>query len=119
VTGRVLALAAALGMAAMAVAAGCGGGTSPPAPAGGASATAAGAERALTARLTGRDLSFRWVRCVDEGVRRGGAPVFRCNVNFGEPHIEGYCVLVRDGRAVTQVEDRGLRCRRTRTGDEP
>ena len=59
------------------------------------------------------------MRCVDEGVRRDGAPVFRCNVNFGEPHIEGYCVLVRDGRAVTQVEDRGLRCRRTRTGDEP
>jgi hypothetical protein len=112
VTRRVLALAAALG-----IAAGCGGGTS--APAGGASATPAEAEQALTARLTRRDLSFRWVRCVDEGVRRGGAPVFRCNVNFGEPHIEGYCVLVRDGRAVTQVEDRALRCRRTRTGDEP
>ena len=47
------------------------------------------------------------MRCVDGGVRRDGAPVFRCNVNFGEPHIEGYCVLVRDGRAVTQVEDRG------------
>lgn len=111
---RVLALAAALG-----VAAGCGGGTSPSAPAGGAPPTAPGAEQALAARLTGRDLSFRWVRCVNEGVRRDGAPVFRCNVNFGEPHIEGYCVLVRDGRAVTQVEDPGLRCRRTRTGDEP
>ena len=61
----------------------------------------------------------RDVRCVDEGVRRGGEAVFRCNVNFGEPHIEGYCVVIREGRAITQVEDRALRCRRTRTGDEP
>jgi hypothetical protein len=114
VTRRVLALAAALG-----IAAGCGGGTSPSAPAGGAPATPAGAEQALAARLTGRDLSFRWVRCADDGVRHDGAPVFRCNVNFGAPHIEAYCVLVRDGRAVTQVEDRALRCRRTRRGDEP
>ena len=113
-TRRVLALAVAL-----AIAAGCGGGTSPSAPAGGASATAAGAEQALAARLAGRYLSFRWVRCSDGGVRRDGAPVFRCNVNFGAPHIEAYCVMVRDGRAVTQVEDRALRCRRTRTGDEP
>jgi hypothetical protein len=111
---RVVALVAALGLAA-----GCGGGASPSAPAGGAPPTAAGAEQALAARLTGRDLSFRWVRCVDGGVRRDGASVFRCNVNFGEPHIVGYCVLVRDGRAVTQTEDRTLRCRRTRTGDEP
>jgi hypothetical protein len=111
---RVLALAVAL-----AIAAGCGGGTSPSAPAGDAPATAAGAEQALAARLTGRELSFDWVRCVDAGVRREGAPVHRCNVNFGEPHIEAYCVLVREGRAVTQVEDRTLRCRRTRTGDEP
>jgi signal transduction histidine kinase len=47
------------------------------------------------------------VRCVDAGVRRDGAAVHRCNVNFGEPHIVGYCVVVREGRAVTQVEHDG------------
>ena len=79
----------------------------------------AGGQRPLRPRLDAKDLSYRDVRCVDEGVRRGGDAVFRCNVNFGEPHIEGYCVVLREGRAITQVEDRALRCRRTRTGDEP
>jgi hypothetical protein len=113
-TRRALALPAAL-----ALVAGCGGGASQPATPPREPPTAALARRALAARLAAKDLSFRWVRCVDGGVRRGDAPVFRCNVNFGEPHIEAYCVVVRDGRAVTQVEDRALRCRRTRAGDEP
>jgi hypothetical protein len=105
--------------AAVALAAGCGGGASQPAAPPPEPPTAALAQRALAVRLAAKDLSFRWVRCVDDGVRRGDAPVFRCNVNFGEPHIEGYCVVVRGGRAVTQVEERALRCRRTRAGDEP
>lgn len=72
------------------------------------------ARKALAARLTERHLSFRWVVCVDEGARSGDEVVFRCNVNFGAPHIPGYCVVVRQGRAVTHVEDPSLRCRRER-----
>ncbi len=117
-------------LAAVALVAGCGGdgGTgspappaspSPASPAPPASLSPAAAQDAMAARLTAKDLSFHYVRCVDGGVRRGAETVFRCNVNFGEPHIEGYCVVVRGGRAVTQVEDPSLRCRRTRTGDEP
>ena len=113
-TRRALALAAAL-----ALVQGCGGGGSGVAGVAETPPTAAGAQRALAARLDAKDLSYRDVRCVDEGVRRGDEAVFRCNVNFGEPHIEGYCVVLREGRAITQVEDRALRCRRTRTGDEP
>ena len=113
-TRRALALAAAL-----ALVQGCGGGGSGVAGVAEAPPTAAGARRALAARLDAKDLTYREVRCVDEGVRRRDQAVFRCNVNFGEPHIEGYCVVLRDGRAITQVEDRALRCRRTRTGDEP
>jgi hypothetical protein len=102
--------AAAAGLALAAVlAAGCGGGAERPPPVG-----PAGAEAALGARLRERDLSFRWVRCVDGGRRREGAVVWRCTVNFGQPHLPAYCVLVRDGRAVTQVEDPTLRCRRVR-----
>jgi hypothetical protein len=101
-------------LAAAALLAGCGGDGGTP-----ASPTPAAAQDAMAARLAAMDLSFHYVRCVDGGVRRGAETVFRCNVNFGEPHIEGYCVVVRGGRAVTQVEDPSLRCRRTRTGDEP
>ncbi len=110
-------------LAAAALAAGCGGGESGQAPSAStppvAAPSAAGAEQAMRARFAAKSLSIRYVRCVDEGVRTGGEDVFRCNVNFGEPHIEGYCVVVRAGRAVTQVEESSLRCRRTRTGDEP
>ena len=104
-------------LAAAALVAGCGGEAGTPASP--ASASPAAAQDAMAARYAAKDLSIHYVRCVDGGVRRGGETVFRCNVNFGEPHIEGYCVVVRGGRAVTQVEDPSLRCRRTRTGDEP
>ena len=101
-------------LAAAALLAGCGGEGGTP-----ASASPAAAQDAMAARFAAKDLSIHYVRCVDGGARRGGETVFRCNVNFGEPHIEAYCVVVRGGRAVTQVEDPSLRCRRTRTGDEP
>lgn len=104
-------------LAAAALGAGCGGdGGTSPSP---ASASPAAAQDAMAARFAAKDLSIHYVRCVDGGVRRGAETVFRCNVNFGEPHLEGYCVVVREGRAVTQVEDPSLRCRRTRTGDDP
>ena len=104
-------------LAAAALVAGCGGEgemLTPPAP-----PSPAAAQDAMAARFAAKDLSIHYVRCVDGGVRQGADTVFRCNVNFGEPHIEGYCVVVRGARAVTQVEDPSLRCRRTRTGDEP
>ena len=116
-TRRALALAAALALVARAAAAGA----SAPAPASRrARRRQPGREQALAARLD-REGPLVPLTCAAWTRASGadGEPVFRCNVNFGEPHIEGYCVVVRDGRAVTQVEDRALRCRRTRTGDEP
>lgn len=117
-------IAAVLAIAALV--AGCGdGGGSPSSPAQPATPAAfavsvAGAEGALTARLEARSLSMEWVRCVGSGARSDrGEPIFRCNVNFGEPKIWPYCVVVRDGAAVTNQEEPALRCRRTRTGDEP
>jgi hypothetical protein len=81
-------------LAALAAAlAGCGGGSSggaaPPAP--------ADVAARLKRELTRRYLSVRWVTCVPRSERVAGAPVFRCNVNFGEPHIEIYCAAVVDG----------------------
>jgi hypothetical protein len=101
--------AAALVLAAAALACGCGGGADRPPP-----VRAADAEAALAARLRAKDLSFRWIRCVDGGSRREGGVTWRCTVNFGAPHLPAYCVLVRDERAVTHVEDPTLRCGRVR-----
>jgi len=116
-------LAAVLAIAALV--AGCGGDGSPSSPARPATPAAfavsvTGAEGALRARLEARSLSLHYVRCAATDVRSGrGEPIFRCNVNYGEPHIWPYCVVVRGGAAVTNVEEPALRCRRTRTGDEP
>jgi hypothetical protein len=78
-------------------------------------ATKAGVEAALLARLEGKDLSVEWVVCTDEGASFQGRPVYRCNVNFGDPHIEGYCAVVEGGKLVTHVERPELRCGRERT----
>jgi hypothetical protein len=63
-------------------------------------------ERLLRGRLDARHLSYRWVRCVRE------RSAFRCNVDFGDPHIVQYCALVRGGRLVTDHEDERIRCGR-------
>jgi hypothetical protein len=104
----------ALALAGFIALAGCGG-ADPTEPA--AEPTKAGVEAALLARLEAKDLSVEWVVCVDEGAEWDGAPVYRCNVNFGDPHIEGYCALVEEGRLVTHVERPELRCARERTGE--
>jgi hypothetical protein len=53
--------------------------------------------RALVARLHARHLTFRWVACVANGRSYRGQPIVRCNVNFGDPHIEIYCAAVVNG----------------------
>lgn len=98
----------ALGLTALVAGIGCGADRAP------ARVSVDDARVALGDRLTERHLSFRWIVCLDEGARHAGEVVFRCNVNFGAPHIPGYCVVVRKGRAVTHVEEPSLRCRRER-----
>jgi len=87
-------------------AAGCGGG-----PAN----TEENVEAALLDRLEEKLLSVKWVTCAASGYDFESDPVFRCNVNFGDPHIEGYCALLRDGDLITHVEEPELRCARERT----
>ena len=48
-------------------------------------------DQALRHRLEERDLSVSSIACVDSGLRYEDADVFRCNVNFGDPHIVPYC----------------------------
>lgn len=65
---------------------------------------------ALIARLKASHLTYRWVVCVRTGrvFRRQG--VVRCNVNFGDPHIEAYCSIVDRGRLVTNHETPSFAC---------
>jgi len=82
------AAAALVGAAVAILAAACQGGKPRP--------TGVAAE--LRRSLAGRGLSVRWVACVRRPERIGDAPVYRCNVDFGDPHVEMYCATVVDGR---------------------
>ena len=64
------------------------------------------AEAALRERLAARDLAVRWVRCADSGVRSAGDAVFRCTVDYGDPHIQAYCAVLRGGALATQARSR-------------
>ena len=89
-------------LAALAVAAGCGS----------EGPGAAVVEDALAARLRGKHLSYEWIVCVRTRRSFGGRAIFRCNVNFGEPHIVRYCATLDDGELVTNREQRAMRCGR-------
>ena len=75
-------------------------------------ATPAYVRAALEARLVERNLSFEWVYCLRTRLEFEGRDVFRCNVNFGEPHIVIYCAVLEDGRLITNRERPAIRCGR-------
>jgi len=74
------------------------------------------AKRLLTAQLTAEHLRFHWVACVRTGRDYQGAAVVRCNVDFGDPHVEGYCTVLKDGRLVTDHEQPAIPCRHDDAG---
>jgi hypothetical protein len=91
-------------LAAIAVVAGCGSASEP---------RPAAVKDALEARLTGKHLSFEWVYCLRTQRFFAGSTTFRCNVNFGEPHIVIYCATLDGGTLVTNREEPEMRCDRT------
>jgi hypothetical protein len=74
------------------------------------------AKRLLTAQLTAQHLRFHWVACVRTGRDYEGAAVVRCNVDFGDPHVEGYCTVLRNGQLVTDHEQPAIPCRHDDAG---
>ena len=66
--------------------------------------------RAMIARLHASGVNYQWVVCVRNGRRFEGVPVMRCNVEFGEPHVEAYCSVFRGGRLVTSQDDPAIPC---------
>jgi hypothetical protein len=65
---------------------------------------------ALITRLKASHLRYHWVVCVRAGRVFRGQAVVRCNVNFGDPHIEAYCSIIDRGRLVTNHETPDLTC---------
>lgn len=67
-------------------------------------------KRQLTDRLHHLSLRPHWIACIRSGKRYEGTPVIRCNVNFGDPHIEAFCSVLRDGRILTNGQNAAIPC---------
>lgn len=106
----------AIGLALLALLAGCGGAGS---SARAREAAPPVAQRLLTARLKAGQLKFHWVACVRTGRVYHAVPVVRCNVDFGDPHIEAYCTVLWAGHLLTDHEDHAIPCRHDDAGQAP
>jgi hypothetical protein len=73
-------------------------------------------KQALVARLRQKQLDFRWVVCLRNGRTYKGSPIVRCNVDFGDPHVEVYCAIFENGRLVTNHENSAIPCRHDDAG---
>jgi hypothetical protein len=65
---------------------------------------------AMVVRLDAQRANYHWVACVRSGKRFDGVPIVRCNVNFGDPHIQAYCSVFRGGMLLTSQEDPAIPC---------
>ena len=97
-----------IGVAALGLLAGCGSSSSSA-----YRATAPQDAKKLMIRyLDGKHLTYRWVACLHTGRSFKGAAIVRCNVNFGDPHIEAYCIVLRYGRLYSDHQNRAIPCQR-------
>ena len=95
--------------------AGCGGGAAAAPKLTEAAPTVA--KRLMQKRLVAKHLDYTWLACVRVGRTYHHVPITRCNVGFGiDPHVEAYCVVLRDGALVTSHENRKIPCRHDDAG---
>ena len=71
----------------------------------------------MIARLRHDNLYWHWVACVRNGDRFDGVSIVRCNVDFGDPHIEAYCAVLRGGRLLTNFDDPAIPCEHDNAGN--
>jgi hypothetical protein len=74
--------------------------------------TPAQAKELMMAYLDSKHLDWRWVACLPTGRTFAGAAIVRCNVDFGDPHIEAYCIVLRWGELYTDHQDKNIPCQR-------
>ena len=70
------------------------------------------AKQLMVEYLDGKHLSYHWVACLRSGRSFRGAAIVRCNVNFGDPHIEAYCIVLRDGKLYSDHDNPAIPCQR-------
>ncbi len=97
----------AVGVGALVLLGGCGGDASQY-----SATTPQGARKLMIRYLDGKHLDYRWVACLKTGRSFEGAAIVRCNVNFGDPHIEAYCIVLRHGKLYSDHQDAAIPCRR-------
>src|SRR5712691_1172633 len=73
-------------------------------------ASPAAVRAALITRLEADQLRYRWVVCIRTGRVFRSQDVVRCNVNFGDPHIEAYCSIIDRVLRVTDHDTRSFTC---------
>ena len=89
---------------------GCGSGSSSAAR---FSPTTTGHAKQLMIRyLESKYLTYHWVACLKTGRSFQSAAIVRCNVNFGDPHIEAYCIVLKGGKLYSDHDDPRIPCRR-------
>lgn len=76
-------------------------------------------KRQLVERLHRHALEPHWVACVPNGRRFEGAAVIRCNVDYGDPHIEAICGVLRGGKLLTDHDEAAIPCGPDRRGWHP
>jgi hypothetical protein len=80
-------------------------------------ASPATAKRLMEKRLDAKQLDYKWVACVAVGRTYKHVPITRCNVDFGiDPHVEGYCVLLKNDKLATNHEDPSIPCKHDDAG---
>lgn len=77
------------------------------------------ADRTLRRELSSEHLNFQYVACIRNGRSYHGHPIIRCNVNFGDPHVEAYCSVILAHRFVTNQQDPSIPCRPDLAGSRP
>ncbi|MBS1679126.1 MAG: hypothetical protein JST08_17255 [Actinobacteria bacterium] len=76
-------------------------------------------KRQLVERLHQHALYPHWVACVPNGRSFEGAAVIRCNVNYGDPHVEAICGVLRGGELLTDHDEAAIPCGPDRRGWHP
>jgi hypothetical protein len=72
----------------------------------------------MVAKLRRGDLSWQRVVCVRNGRHFMGVSIVRCNVDFRDPHIEAYCLVLRGGRMLSNFEDPAIPCGHDNAGKQ-
>jgi hypothetical protein len=75
------------------------------------------ARRLMEQRLHAKQLDYTWLACISLRRSYRHVGITRCNVGFGiDPHVEAYCVVLKDGTLDTNHEDPSIPCKHDDAG---